>query len=347
MSDHPVFSLERRLVGRLAIANAIVLVCAAALYLWRGYTHHEAFKEGSELTAWFVHELVSDVAPLMIPLFAATLVVTVLTVRNGLLQIKTMSRQAAGFEPGLLSNRLPESGIPQEILPLISAINAGLERLAQGFETQKRFTASAAHELRTPLAILRARCSGQECPVSRMVADDISRMARIIDQLLAVARLETQQIVLDNPVELQAVCERVIADLYPLASDAGRDLGLWAEGRCKLGRGNDIVLGEALRNLVENALRLSPRGETVEIELLSCGIIRVLDHGPGVPDDKKAEIFQPFQRGAGSHGGGAGLGLCIAAEVVELHGGRISVMDRPGGGAIFIIDLSGAASPSD
>jgi signal transduction histidine kinase len=341
------FSLGRRLVRRLAAANAVILFGATMLYLWRGYVRHEAFDEGSELQAWLLHELVSDVAPVMLPLFVTTLAVAIMTIRRGLAPIKELSRQAADFDPSLLTVRLPERGVPQEVLPLVSAINAGLARLEEGFEAQKRFTASAAHELRTPLAVLKARCSGQECPVSEMVADDIGRMARVVDQLLAVARLETRQIPLDAPVDLDEVCQRVVSDLYPLAVVAGRDLGLWSEHPGKLARGNAIVLADALRNVVENALRLSPPGETVEIELLSGGVIRVLDRGPGVADEHKDEIFQPFRRGAGSRGGGAGLGLSIAAEAAGLHGGRLAVADRPGGGAIFTIDLSRAVIPSD
>lgn len=339
------FSLERRLLRILALTNGVVLAGASALYLWRGYVKHEAFEEGRKLLDWFMAELTTDVLPMIIPLFLASLAATALTLRRGLVEIKSLSQRAAGFDPSRLDVRLPQTGVPSEILPLIVAINAALDRLAEGFETQRRFTASAAHELRTPLAVLRARCAGRDCPVSPVVAKDIDRMARIVDQLLAVARLETRQVVLDGPVELRALCELVVADLYPIALAGGRDLGLWATGPWTIARGNDIVLADALRNIVDNALRLSPPGEAVEIELLAGGIIRVLDRGPGVPDERKTEIFQPFRRGGGKEGGGAGLGLCIASEVVALHGGLIEVMDRPGGGAVFVVDLS-PAGPS-
>lgn len=339
-----MFSLERRLVCQLALTNGIVLLCATVLYLVRGYLKRETFEPGQTLATWLLHELMSDVAPVMIPLFVSSLVVSVLTIRRGLAPVKEASRQAADFNPALLGVRLPSQGIPLEVLPLIQAVNAGLDRLSEGFETQKRFTACAAHELRTPLAVLKARCSSMNEACAETVIADIGRMARVIDQLLAVARLETRQIPMDAMVSLNAVCTRVVSDLYPLALEQNRDLGLLAEGVWQLPQGNEPTLTDALRNVVENALRLSPEGETVEVELRAPGIILVLDRGSGVPDDKKVEIFQPFRRCGGALGGGAGLGLSIAMEIVTLHGGVLSVSDRDGGGAVFSLDFSGAGN---
>lgn len=334
------YSLGRRLVTRIVMANGLVLAANVPYFLWRAYVKHAAEGRVEAAGNWLLHEIATDVVPLMLPLFVATLLVAVVTVRRCLAPVAAMSRQAAAFDPSHLDVRLPLDAVPRELVPLIDAVNAGLGRIAEGFASQKRFTADAAHELRTPLALLRARCSGRDCPQSRTLAADIDRMSRIVDQMLAMARLEMRQIPLTQPVDLDAVCQRVIADLFPLALGAGRDLGFSSLGAATLARGNDLVLENALRNLVENGLRLTPAGEAVEVVLEPHGVIRVLDRGPGVPDDCKADIFRPFRRVGNSRHGGAGLGLAIAAEAVDLHGGTISVKDRPGGGAEFVIDLS-------
>ncbi|MBF0268995.1 MAG: hypothetical protein HQL44_10440 [Alphaproteobacteria bacterium] len=348
MSDSFSFSLGKRLIGGIAVANLIVLGINTPYFLWRGYLDHDLeIESGREaFSNWLTHEIVTDVIPLTVPLLVVNLLLIVWIVRTSLAPLQALSHHAAGFDAAHLGERLSTKGVPQEILPLIKAVNAGLDRIAEGFDSQKRFTANAAHELRTPLAVLKARCSGRDCSTSPKLAADVDRMARIVDQLLSIARLDMRQIPMDMPVDLNAVCQQQVADLYPLALEKKCDLAFSAEGRWKLESGNDILLGDAIRNLIENAIRHSPEGETVDVELQAPGIIRVLDHGPGIPSGMKDDVFLPFRRGNSTKGGGAGLGLSIATEAVGLHGGTLSVNDREGGGAVFTIDLSGTALPS-
>ena len=348
MSDSLSFSMGKRLIGGIALANILVLAINTPWFLWRAYTKHDLEIEGGHeaMGEWLIHEIVTDVVPLTVPLLLANLLFIVWIVRRSLAPITALSRHAAAFDASHLGERLSTKGVPQEILPLIKAVNAGLDRIAEGFDSQKRFTANAAHELRTPLAVLKARCSGRDCSTSPKLAADVDRMARIVDQLLSIARLDMRQIPLDMPVDLNAVCQRQVADLYPLALASKCDLAFWAQEHWTLPKGNDILLGDALRNLIENAIRHSPEGETVDVELQAPGLIRVLDRGPGIPSEMKCEIFLPFRRGNSTKGGGAGLGLSIATEAVGLHGGTLLVNDREGGGSIFTIDLSGIAQPS-
>lgn len=338
------FSLDKRLIWGIFLANLLALSINTPWFLWRGYQQHNVeIESGREaFNDWLLHEVLTDVIPLTLPLFVANMIFVIVIVRASLAQIQSLSRHAASLDAAHLGDRLSQKGVPLEILPLIQAVNAGLDRIAEGFESQKRFTANAAHELRTPLAVLKARCSGSGCPTQAKLAADVDRMARVVDQLLSVARLEMRQVPLDQPVDLAAVCRKVVADLYPLALEKGRDLALTLQGSHILTHGNDILLEDALRNLIDNALRLSPAGGSVEVELTPLGEIRVLDRGPGVADEQKADIFRPFMRGKSSKGGGAGLGLSIASEVVDLHGGKLSVADREGGGAVFTMDLARA-----
>ncbi|MBF0167926.1 MAG: hypothetical protein HQL45_09880 [Alphaproteobacteria bacterium] len=349
MSRMAQFTLGKQLIGKIAVVTGLVLIANTPFFLWRGATKHDLDIVGGQeaFGDWLIHELVTDILPLMIPLFIANLLVITWTIRKAMAPIKVLSRLAAGFDAAHLNVRLSLEGLPGEIRPLVKAVNEGLDRIEDGFKSQKRFTANAAHELRTPLAVLKARCSGEGCKISPSLSADVDRMARVVDQMLSIARLEMRQVPLDAPVDLNAICQKVVADLYPLAHDQGRDLAFLADGSWGLALGNDILLGDALRNLVENALRLSPMGETVEVELDKEGVIRVLDRGPGVPDHLKAEIFLPFRRGKSPLGGGAGLGLSIASEIVDLHGGSLAVSDRPGGGSIFTINLNGKKRLSD
>jgi len=348
MTGRPSFSLGRRLIGGIFIANLLILAVSTPWFLWRGYRQHDIeIESGREaFNDWLFHEVVTDVIPLTLPLLVTNLLFAIWIVRRSLAPINALSRQVAAIDVAHLQERLPTEGVPSEIMPFIRSINAGLDRIADGVDSQKRFTANAAHELRTPLAVLKARCSGGDCDTSPKLAADVDRMAKVVDQMLSIARLEMRQIPLDAPVDLNAMCRQVVADLYPWALGKGVELAFHADEAWSLAQGNDLLLGDALRNLIENAVRLSTSGLMVEVDIAAPGLIRVLDHGPGVPDEVKDEIFLPFRRGKSAKGSGAGLGLSIASEVVGLHGGTLSVADRQGGGAIFSIDLTGRALPS-
>lgn len=346
MSATAPYSLRSRLVSRLIAAHAAVLVANIPYFLWRGYAKHDAEGNLGTMGGWLLHELVTDILPLVVPLFLATTLITKLTVHRSLAQIDAATRQAAAFDPSHLGVRLPSTATPSELQPLVEAINAGLDRLEHGFESQKRFTANAAHELRTPLAVLKARCSRETGAQAQALLSDIGRMTRIVDQLLGIARLEMGQVPLDARVDLDVVCRQVVADLFPLALAAGCDLGYSAGTATVLAHGNEVLLEDALRNIIDNAVHVAPPGTSVEVMLDDHGVIHVLDRGPGIADGLKTEIFHPFRRLNNSKHRGAGLGLGIAAEAIALHGGTLSVHDRPGGGSDFAIDLSAAPMPS-
>ena len=213
-----------------------------------------------------------------------------------------------------------------------------LERVV---EQQKRFTANAAHELRTPLAVLRARIDGQPpSPERDALRRDVDRMARLVEQLLAVARLEARQVTLSEGVDLVAVARDTVARLFPLALSSGRELALTAPDRPVTVRGDAFALEDALRNLIDNALRHGPPGETIEVTVgADPPALEVADRGPGVPAAMRPHLFEPFNRGADSTGG-AGLGLAIVAETAAIHSATVSVDDRPGGGARFRLSFA-------
>jgi signal transduction histidine kinase len=296
------------------------------------------------LLDWVLHEMATDILPIFAPLFLSTMAATIIIIGKGLAPVQALARQAATLSTDALELRLPAHDLPRELAPLVVAFNAALDRVETGFLAQRRFTANAAHELRTPLAVLKARCDKVHDDVLReAVMRDITRMSTIVDQLLAIARIESRQLTMNESLDLADIAVATVADLYPLAHAEGRDIVFAAEIEHARLSGNALLVQGALRNVIENALRLSPAGETVEVRLSAGPRLSVLDRGPGVPEPYRKTIFEPFFRGNGARGGGAGLGLAIATEAARLHGGRLGLEDRPGGGACFTFDFAASA----
>ena len=291
-----------------------------------------------------VAEFIEHSLWLVVAVVVAALAVGVLTIRDGLAPLTALSAHAARIGPGAAHLRLPEERLPRELKPLVRAVNDALDRLERGFEVQRRFTADAAHELRTPLAILTARIDGlDDGPEKAALGCDVERMNRLVEQLLRVARLDAESLDVSRPVDLRAVAREALGALAPLAVARGRHLALVGAAGPVTIRGDAAALGAALSNLIENALAQTPEGGRVDVEVAADGSVSVMDRGPGVPAGDRGRIFERFWRGRRSAPGpGAGLGLAIVAEVVREHGGRIEVGDRPGGGAVFTLRLNPA-----
>jgi len=290
-----------------------------------------------------VDDVVADFFPqvgwITAPILLLLLVIEIVIVRAGLKPVLIASDRAAKIGPASVDIRLPETGLPGEIQPLVHAVNAALDRLEQGFKAQRDFTADAAHELRTPLAILRTNIdliADQE--VAAALRQDVTMMSRLVDQLLNFAELETLVIRRDEVADLHAVCAEVAAYLAPLAVKQNKSLAVPECPAPVLIRGNADVLGQAVRNLVENALAHTPRGTTVEIEVTPEPAIYVRDQGPGVSEAERELVFRRFwRRDRRRRGSSGGLGLSIVSRIAEAHRGTVSVHNQPTGGAVFVI----------
>ncbi|MCW1990582.1 signal transduction histidine kinase [Bradyrhizobium diazoefficiens] len=268
----------------------------------------------------------------------ATFIATPMIVRRAFRGLDTTADQARRIDIHQRGARLSVERIPLEVVPLVTAVNDALARLDQGYARHKRFVADAAHELRTPIAILNTRLESlAPGPDKTRLLEDAARLATLAEQLLDIQRLDR----CGHPfarVDLVRVAQGAAADLAPLAIAGGYELALDAPTTPIETIGDAAALERALTNLVQNAIQHGPRRGTIGIRVSRPASIEVTDEGAGIPVGQREQIFEPFYR-LTPLDRGAGLGLNMVREIVQLHGGHVSVTDGPDGGACFRITL--------
>ena len=272
------------------------------------------------------------------PILLLLLAIDVVIFRRAVKPIVAASALAEQIGPDRTELRLPESGMPAEVLPLVRAVNDAFDRLDAGFRGQREFTADAAHELRTPLAILRTQIDMiGDNEVAKPLRHDVESMSRLVNQLLEISELDSLFIAEDETADLVAIAGDVAAFLAPLALSQNKTVAVIGARRPVRVRGNGDAIARAVRNLVENGLAHTAPGTTVELWVSAEGTISVLDRGPGVPTALREQIFRRFWRRDRRRGGNAGLGLAIVARIAEMHRAEVTIEDRPGGGAVFAL----------
>ena len=256
------------------------------------------------------------------------------TVRGTLRPVREASELAAQIKSGQTGARLAVEGMPREILPLVEAVNRAFERLEHGIEVQRAFTADAAHQLRTPLAILNAQIDRIEdrC-LARRIKDDVGVLSRIVGQLLHAAQAEMLTLPDNATADLVDISRGVATFLAPIAVEAGVTIDLiGAEEGPVMVHGHAEALGHAVRNLVENAIKHTAIGTAVEIVVARPATLHVIDHGPGIPARDRASVVKRFWR-ADHSTSGAGLGLAIVAHIAEAHDAQLEIDDAPDDGS--------------
>ena len=284
------------------------------------------------------YEWLGEYLPVSLPMLLALIAAIIFTLRGALKPLERLMRYARSINPAQTGVRLPTDDLPKELLGPVEAINGALERLDRGFQAQRDFLADAAHELRTPLAILAAHLDSMQDPGrTAALRADVERMTRLVGQLLMVAQLEALTIRPDEQADLSEIAAEVAILMAPLAVKSGRSLAVLDAEHPVPVRGNRDALYQALRNLVENALKFTPADSEVEIEVDPSGGVAVSDRGPGIPEAQRALLFQRFWRADRRQSGGAGLGLAITHRIAAAHAGQLLVDDNPGGGARFTL----------
>jgi signal transduction histidine kinase len=287
-----------------------------------------------------LYEWLGEYLPVTAPMLLALITALVFTLRGALRPLERLMRFARSINPAQTGVRLPTDDLPSELLGPVEAINGALDRLDRGFQAQRDFLADAAHELRTPLAILAAHLDTMEDPArTAKLRADVERMTRLVGQLLTVAQLEALTIRPDEQADLSEIAAELAALVAPYAFKSGRSVAVLNAEHPVIVRGNRDAIYQALRNLVENALKFTPADTEVEIEIDRSGSVSVSDRGPGIPESQRGLLFQRFWRADRRQSGGAGLGLAIAFRIATAHAGQLLAGDNPGGGARFTLRI--------
>ncbi|HAF00547.1 MAG TPA: two-component sensor histidine kinase [Methylophilaceae bacterium] len=238
------------------------------------------------------------------------------------------------------------AGVPEEVLPLIQALNELFARLQQAFENEQRFTADAAHELRTPLAALKIQAqvamrtidNEARQKVLQNLLSGVDRATRMVEQLLILARVDPEATTVNHrPVDLRTLAIQVITEIEPLAYTKQIDLVL-EEGFAHLVLGDEAQLSLLLRNLLDNAIRYTPIGGRVSVSVYDrqSVVLEVRDTGPGIPKDEREQVMQRFYRISGSGEEGSGLGLSIVKRIADLHGATLVLSDNDRGSGLLV-----------
>ena len=267
---------------------------------------------------------------------------------HALKPIRDFSDKIEEVQAQNLANSRIEENTVKELNQLSVSYNKMLERLSDAFEVQRQFTANAAHELRTPLALMQVqldlynstRHPGNDADTlqtMRMVTEQNGRLSKMVKTLLDMSELQT--VGRDEKIIVDALVDEVLADLEPLAQEKSIKL----IGKCKAATmvGSDILIYRLVYNLVENAIKYNHLGGQVTVTAYQKEkqvYLSVADTGSGIPEELRERVFEPFFRVDKSRSrelGGVGLGLALVREIVRVHDGSITVKSNPSGGTIF------------
>ncbi|MCC8401652.1 sensor histidine kinase N-terminal domain-containing protein [Paraburkholderia sp. MMS20-SJTN17] len=264
--------------------------------------------------------------------------VTWWAVRRGAAPLRDLGRLLARRDPRAL-DAVQMNRAPQEMQPMLDALNRLFDRIRAVLDAERRFTADAAHELRTPIAAIKAQAqvamaeddAGLRRHALSGVLEGCDRMVHLVDQLLLLSRLEAGTPTDDNAdsaaIDLGAVAKQVVADIAPQSIGRLQQLEFEAPGHCVV-IGNEVLLASLIRNLVDNAVRYSPTRARISVSVRhrdSHVTLAVEDSGPGLPEDDLRRLGERFFRGSGSGQSGSGLGWSIVRRIAGAHGAAIHV----------------------
>ncbi|MDQ0505338.1 sensor histidine kinase [Xanthobacter agilis] len=293
-----------------------------------------------------LEEFLQDIAWLWIPFMLLMLATNLLVARIALRPLAQTVEEAGAIQPGGVSVSLSEKGLPDDVLALVRAVNQALKRLREGYRAQEEFSGDMAHELRTPLAVMKAQLAVIDAPYGRVLERELSGMERLVEQLLDRVRLGRFRIEPGDVVDLREVTREAAAFLAPRVVARGRAIEVEAGPTPVLVAGGRDDLFRAVRNLVENALEHAPAGSLISLAVTDRPAIRVVDGGAGFP----SVLLDAERRQRGlvrsDRREGVGLGLAIVERTMQVHGGRLDLTNPEAGGACAEMVFPRPASPS-
>ncbi|PZN95779.1 MAG: two-component sensor histidine kinase [Alphaproteobacteria bacterium] len=285
------------------------------------------------------NELIEHVALPLVPLAGLLLLFNIVSVRRVLAPLRRAESEVDGLDPENMALRLTVPGEPREVDTLVRSFNRALARLEASVLTLRDFTASAAHELRTPLSIMQLSLERlPDGPIKSELQTDADQMTRLVSQMLDLAQADA--LVVDDPavVDLAAVGRDVVSQLAPKSFAAGRQLRFTDHGGAII-HGHAEAVFRIYRNLVDNALAHAPGATPIEVSAGPGPQLAIRDHGPGILPGDQPHLFERFWRKDRSSSDGAGLGLGIVKRLVDAHGGTIAIETPAGGGALFRVQF--------
>ena len=294
------------------------------------------------------HRIAQDDLYIMLLTFPLSGLLIWIIIGRGLDSLDKVAEEVANRAPSHLEP-VDLQEVPEEIKPVIDELNKLFYRLKEGFEREKRFAADAAHELRTPLAALKAQAQvalnsndieEKNQALQKLIAS-VNRSTHIVQQLLTMSRLvpEATSFHDEDEVNLSKLTREILAMLAPSAVEKQIELEFESDDKIPKIQGNPTALGILIRNLVDNAIRYCGENGRVIVRLIKQNnelILEVGDNGPGIPPELQSRVFERFFRVLGNKSPGSGLGLAIVQQICELHGGRV-VLDSPKTGTGLIV----------
>lgn len=314
-----------------------------------GRTWYFQFAASTRIMDFIYHEFTLPFMGAGVVMFSVVLLMVFgicayVTLGHTLRPLRELSESATSISPRTLDARLRTESVPFEIAPLVHSFNRALDRLEHGYRVQREFLATAAHELKTPLALIRAQVELRGAAEDREVLlGDVEHMARQVQQLLLLAEASEVQNYDFAPVDVQEVAHDVVAHLQRMAKTAHVHVVLSGSASTARWRADRGALSTLLKNLLENAIQHAPRGTEVRVEV-DAGTVTVRDSGPGVDPRQLSQMFSRFWRGAHRRDQGAGLGLAICREIALAHGWELSA-HRTDPGLLLRLSVAGQPRP--
>lgn len=291
-----------------------------------------------------------NVLPLLFVL-PVLLIAIAATIRIGFRPLRLLEGPVRHMAPENI-HPLDDQHAPKEVVGLVQAVNGLLKRLDQALERERRFSADASHELRTPLSALRLNlekaCDENPAQYQHLI-QSVDRMVHLVEQMLLLNRVDSGADFSPEYHNLSAILEQSIADVAPLALKKNIEPVLQDESEHALVCCHSALINTLMRSLLANAIQYSPEHTEVETRLYPSGDgyhITVCDQGPGIPPEERERALSRFVRLDQRLGAGAGLGLAIARRIAELHGGQLSLNERPDGQPGLCVDIWLPARPT-